>query len=190
MSTTQFRPVRGYEEIIQNQAIVDGNIYFATDSGKIYLDAQGERITMGGNGVGVFYAQASEVRDRGDEVYIMYTNDLESEDASPRENDLIINTDGRFFKILNIDQDTSEIFCSLLAVSGSGGGGGGGGGGGSSVGTISVERITPSQATILFGQKYQIGFSAHATNDAGEVTGNGRYVLYMAGVPKASGVVV
>ena len=190
MSTTQFRPVRGYEEIIQNQAIVDGNIYFATDSGKIYLDAQGERITMGGNGVGVFYAQASEVRDRGDEVYIMYTSDLESEDASPRENDLIINTDGRFFKILNIDQDTSEIFCSLLAVSGSGGGGGGGGGGGSSVGTISVERITPSQATILFGQKYQIGFSAHATNDAGEVTGNGRYVLYMAGVPKASGVVV
>lgn len=190
MSTTQFRPVRGYDEVIQNQAVVDGHIYFATDTGKIYLDAQGERVTMGGNGVGVFYAQASSVVDRGDEVYILYMSDLESEDASPRENDLIINTDGRFFKILNIDEDTSEIFCSLLAVSGSGGGGGGGGGGGSSVGTISVERITPSQATILYGQKYQIGFSAHATNDSGEVTGNGRYVLYMGGVPKASGVVI
>lgn len=185
MSITQFRPVRGEDKIIQDQAIADGHIYFATDSGKIYLDAQGERITMGGNGVGVFYAQASSVRDRGDEVYIMMTTDLESEEASPRENDLIINSDGRFFKILTIDEDTSEIFCSLLAVSGSGGGPGGPS---ATVGSIEVNKLTPGNATILYGQSYQIGFNAIAKNDAGESTGNGRYVIYFDGVPKVSGI--
>jgi hypothetical protein len=39
MSDIRFRPVRGRESIIKDQAVVDGNIYFATDSGKIFIDA-------------------------------------------------------------------------------------------------------------------------------------------------------
>jgi hypothetical protein len=41
----------------------------------------------------------------------------------------------------------------------------------------------------LYGSDYTIGFSASATNDEGEETGNGRYVLYVGGVQKATGIV-
>ena len=39
MSQTRFRPVYGAEETIVNLAYQEGYLYFATDSGKIFLDA-------------------------------------------------------------------------------------------------------------------------------------------------------
>jgi hypothetical protein len=39
---------------------------------------------------------------------------------------LIINSDGRFFKVLSYNKETDIIKCSLIAVSGTGGGSSGG----------------------------------------------------------------
>ena len=61
MNNTSFRPVRGTDKTISSLPITDGYIYFATDSGKIYLDKENERILVGG-GVGsvIFYGNAEE----------------------------------------------------------------------------------------------------------------------------------
>jgi hypothetical protein len=53
----RFNPVRGKESIIATQAVVDGSIYFATDTGKIFVDAQGKRNIMGGSGTSILYSQ-------------------------------------------------------------------------------------------------------------------------------------
>jgi hypothetical protein len=40
----------------------------------------------------------------------------------PKINDIIINSDGRFFKVKSIDESELNIYCNLIAVSGTGGG--------------------------------------------------------------------
>ena len=40
MNNTKFQVIRGLDATIQDLEIVDGHLYFATDSGKIYLDRQ------------------------------------------------------------------------------------------------------------------------------------------------------
>ena len=56
MSQTRFRPVYGAEETIVNLAYQEGYLYFATDSGKIFLDADGKNkklMSSVGSGAGV-----------------------------------------------------------------------------------------------------------------------------------------
>ena len=57
MNNTKFKVIRGLDATIQALEIVDGHLYFATDSGKVYLDYKGERITMGGSGASLYYAE-------------------------------------------------------------------------------------------------------------------------------------
>ena len=58
-SKTGFRPVRGEEEQILATGYNEGWVYFATDTGKIFLDAHGkEKIPMGGSGASLFYSNA------------------------------------------------------------------------------------------------------------------------------------
>ena len=40
--STKFKVVRGTEENIQEMPYIDGFVYFAVDSGRMYLDARGE----------------------------------------------------------------------------------------------------------------------------------------------------
>ena len=40
-NATKFIPVRGYDAKINKSEIKDGYVYFATDTGKIYVDSQG-----------------------------------------------------------------------------------------------------------------------------------------------------
>jgi hypothetical protein len=123
MSTNnRFRPVRGLENIIQQQSIIDGHVYFATDTGKIFVDAQGERHLMGGSGASILYANDTNIKQRTDGKYELHVSSLEDEEHIPRAGDLIINSDGRFFKVSIVNMQ--YIICTLLAVSGSGGGGG------------------------------------------------------------------
>ena len=58
MSNISFRPVRGTESNIVNQPLHDGYVYFATDSGKIYLDTNEDRYSLGANGAAVLYSNA------------------------------------------------------------------------------------------------------------------------------------
>lgn len=162
---SQFRPVRGLEEIILNAAYSDGYVYFATDTGKIYIDALGERIPMGGGGVNVLYSEAQNVIERPDDTYQMKVSDLEDKGANPKTDDLVINKDGRFFKIMTANKDLDELICTLIAVSGTGGGGGGGGDTPSGAG-VTLELVgTSIPMSFIVGQAYDAQFKATATDD-------------------------
>ena len=125
MSNITFRPVRGKDSVIQSQSLCEGNIYFASDTGKIYLDTSTERVLMGGAGASIYYGIATGFDgDEDTKIYNYPINGLEDSSDSPKEGDIILNGDGRFFRILAIYSDYYK--CALLAVSGSGTGGGGG----------------------------------------------------------------
>ena len=66
---TKFKVVRGYEEAIQAIPYTDGQVYFALDSGRIYLDARGEeKIPVGGGNGVVMTMVGKRHRARGDVV--------------------------------------------------------------------------------------------------------------------------
>jgi hypothetical protein len=50
-----FIPVRVTEDKVKAAAKTDGYVYFTTDTKKIYLDTETERLMMGGN-TGIYYA--------------------------------------------------------------------------------------------------------------------------------------
>ena len=63
MSNTPFRPIRGTEAKILNTPSREGYLYFATDTGKIYMDKDGIRKPMGGSGASVLYSSDNKVVD-------------------------------------------------------------------------------------------------------------------------------
>lgn len=162
MSDKKFRPVQGLSEKIVAAPYSEGFVYFATDTGKIYLDTQGSRVPMGGGGVAVLYASDTKVVENADGTYTVALDSLE-EDANPKQDDLVINVDGRFFKILDIDEDANTISCSLIAVSGTGGGGPGGPG---ETVAIALEAIVPPATSYIYGQSSDVRFKVDATLDA------------------------
>jgi hypothetical protein len=116
-----FNPVRGTEASIENFKITEGFIYFATDSGKIYLDTDKERIIAGGSGAAVLYSNAEKVIANTDDTHTILFSYLDDQNALPKAEDLIINSDGRFFRINYYDANAGLINCKLIAVSGTGG---------------------------------------------------------------------
>ena len=162
MSDIRFRPVRGKESIIKDQAIVDGNIYFATDSGKIFIDAQGERSLMGGSGTSVLYTEATNIIEKTDGTYVIPTSTLVDQGYMPRRDDLIINTDGRFFKVFQAN--SNSIVAYLLAVSGNGTGGNTPGGPSGDDQGITVQWHDVKKSFIA-GRPYNIEFTATSPTD-------------------------
>lgn len=124
MSGVFFNPVQGTEAAIMTRGKVPGFVYFATDTGKIFLDVNDtDRITVGGSGAAVLYSNAEKVISNTNDTFTILQSQLDNEDAQPRPGDLIINTDGRFFKVNYFEAAAGQINCKLIAVSGSGGGG-------------------------------------------------------------------
>jgi hypothetical protein len=111
-----FTPVRGTEEKIAGKVMGfnDGYIYFATDTGKIYMDytdADGvdhARVSFGGGAggsggnSGIFYAN-QEVADKTNPELAFEITSIDSKDL-PVKDDLIINeADGCFYRVIKID---------------------------------------------------------------------------------------
>lgn len=166
---TGFRPVQGEEESILNTPYSEGWVYFATDSGKIFLDANNERIVMGGSGSSLYYANSLNVIENPEGTYTLAYDTLDDDSASPKENDLIINVpNGCFYRVLSADEE-SGIECTLLAVSGTGGGGGTGGGdsGGTGSGSAIVLELVDSSFPTTFVHKQDafVNFKATASDD-------------------------
>lgn len=114
---------------------VDGKIYFAYDTNQIILDVNGSKHIMGGGGAtgsGIVYANGTEDQikkiseDDSDYRYTIAIDALDNPAVDPQADALILNGDGRFFRVTSVDPETRIIEAVLLAVSGSGGGGGGG----------------------------------------------------------------
>lgn len=124
-----FRPIRGTEEKLLSTPYQEGYIYFAVDTGNIYMDANGQaKIPLGGRGAAVLYSKVKGAQNAGDDNYTLYQDGLEDPNQTVREGDLIINTaDGAFYKVLELNPAEEAIICARIAVSGSGGGGGTGG---------------------------------------------------------------
>ena len=143
-SDIKFRPVRGLDNKIQEIEYHDGYIYFATDSGKIYIDANNRnKVLMGGGGTSLVYAYDTTVEEKPGEIYILSLDTIE-DSSSLKSGDLIINeANGCFYKASTINYDANTVQCSLIAVSGTGGGGGssGGGGGQDTTLTLTVTNI-------------------------------------------------
>lgn len=162
--SSSFRPVRGVEAKIVDQPLHDGYIYFATDSGKIYLDTATDRYSLGANGAAVLYANAENVIFNTDNSYTILYSYLDDQNAIPKAEDLVINSDGRFFRVNYYDSASGLINCKLIAVSGSGGGGGGSTPGGPDAPSDDpkVIKVTYHDLTYSFlnGRTYTIDFTA------------------------------
>lgn len=192
MSSTPFRVVRGLEENIINSKYMDGYVYFATDTKKIYLDANGEeKIPMGGNS-GIYYGTKvmEETPDTGQIEFDFSLYDIEQDEdrlVIPQEDDLILNIpDGCFYRVINIDETAGEITLLTRKLTIAGSGGGGGGNVDSNIGKLTFDRITPSNATILYQADYSIGFYVNAVDASGEQTGNGTYRVFFNNVEQAN----
>ena len=158
-----FQPIRGSEENINRLPKHDGFVYFAYDSGNIYMDKNDERFLMGSSSSGFFWCNGSSMDivkasdDDSDTTYTIAFKALEN-DILPKKDSLILNVDGRFFRVKLIDKINEKIYANLIAVSGSGSGSGSGG-------QVINERdvdITWDNRTIAQGNTYVYGQSYNA----------------------------
>lgn len=126
----KFRPVQGSEHDIKNSSPVEGYLYFATDTKKIYLAKEGNYLPMGGNS-GIYYGNRLITEE--EEIleltsFIFTTEDIEG-DQTPNVNDLILNIpDGCFYRVMDVSEDGLDVTAERLTIAGSGSGGSGGGG--------------------------------------------------------------
>lgn len=164
MATPKFRPYRGTDEKIKSLPQQPGYIYFATDTGRIYLDYENQRLTMGGNGASLYYANDEAVdKDLLDNYFIDIDTILEA-GSSLKVNDLIINSDGAFYRIIEVLQNERLVKCLRLAVSGTGSGDSGGSGGPTQK-NIQLELIGDFPITFVYGKKSEVTFKATAEFD-------------------------
>jgi hypothetical protein len=156
-----FTPVQSTENVIKGLTrLTPGCIYFATDTGKIYLDTEAERLSVGGGGVEILYAAAKDVvQDLTDSrfPYKLYLSDLKDKSLIPKVDDLIINSDGKFFKVMSYEKSTELIKCELLAISGSGNSSGGSSSGGGDSSSdrrmeLVLEDLAPNVPTYIYGK--------------------------------------
>lgn len=167
--STKFKVVRGTEERIQEYPYVDGHVYFAIDSGRMYLDVQNERVPVGGgNGVVIHYGKIPEdLEPESLNTYSITSDMFENQQTTPQVGDLILNADGRFLRITDFDGEYYQ--CVVISVSGVGGGNGDG----SSTGIgqamqLKLTRETPS-STVLNGQSVPITIEATSAKDTSGV---------------------
>ena len=167
-----FNPVYGTKERIDETDHVPGYIYFSTDSGEIYLDTETERVKVGSSSAGasLFYSEqpTSEENpmptvENHDDWFLLSAEYVDTGDATIRENDLIIGTDGAFYRFMALD-DNDDYICTRMAISGSGGGGGG------PVTIKDLDVVIDSNtiqaySTLVYGQDYYVNVTATSETD-------------------------
>ena len=165
---TRFRPVTGTEEQINNAQKNPGYVYFASDTGKIFVDLDNEhRLAMGGSGVAVVYGSATGL-EADEQGYYTLDFDCLEEDVLIKEGDLILNNlDGGFYRVLEVDKDEETMLCQRLSISGNGSGGGTGTGGVTKKIGITLESLETSN--LINGQICYITYTPKSGIEDGEV---------------------
>lgn len=138
----RFYPVQCSDETFQGLAAQEGHVYFVTDKKKIYLGKDGNKIPMCSSS-GIFYGNKNpEYDDSGiapDPEMTFLFDEIEGDDI-PEVNDLILNigtedaTDGCFYRVNVVNDDSVETTRLTLQGTGTGGSGGGGSGSGTAGG--------------------------------------------------------
>ena len=169
----RFVPVRGTEAKIAAAVMGfnDGYLYFATDSGRIYLDYIDEegnqvvRALLGGSGQGnsgIYYANKTLSDDEKLETEITFRIDQIEGGIYPAVDDLIINVpEGSFYRVTEPSPHLSSVIAERLTISG--------GGGGSSSGLsediyLDVENL--DTINLINGQSALVYFTAYAAKNA------------------------
>ena len=129
MSNIPFRVMRGQEDVLLSKPQSDGTLYFALDTGKIYLDTlKDDKVPLGRNS-GIYYGSRAFAEDEVNVEKIDFEFDIATQidgDQIPNLDDLILNLpDGGFYRVIELYETT--LIGRRIAVSGSGGGPGGGG---------------------------------------------------------------
>ena len=170
----RLRVASGKEEKIREKTPEEGKIYFTTDTKKILLGKNEKFLTMGNN-LDIFYGKKEIPKDNSgnepDPNVTFYFEEIENIETNiPEVNDLILNVDGCFYKILRTSEN--GFYTERLTLQGTGSGGGGGGG--SVVSSFSI--MAPNGATAYFASEsttaeiYVKGFSTDDTNYISRVT--------------------
>lgn len=134
-TTGTFRPHRGKEGTIKLQQKVDGYMYYATDTHRMFFDlGDTTRQAIRSEGVifvyGEAYTEDSKPDNTTDVYFIVEKADADGIYLYPKNkiqghwniDDIIINiNDGSFYRILD-DYDDNYALCELLMVAGSGAG--------------------------------------------------------------------
>lgn len=164
MSEKVFRPVMGTDENIQAAAGVEGYVYFAADTGAIYLAHDGRKIPMGsagGSGVLIGNRDVSEEEAEEDTLTFLLTE--LTTDTSPKANQIILNEpDGCFYKITEING--SSVEAKRITVSGSGGSSGGNEGYAQAV-TVNFTQLSGTDAICIYGQDKSMTITPMAATD-------------------------
>jgi len=85
----------------------------------MYLDTETERVNVGGAGAALYYGKATDPVENKETLYWhLPINSLEDQKDNPKIDDIILNKDGAFYRILAIN--STDFICSRLAVSGNG----------------------------------------------------------------------
>ncbi len=208
---TLFTPIYGTEaQIISAVNKNEGDIYVASDTKKIFIYANGSFSQIGGSGGSGGGGSTSIFWSNGDEELGTLVEGPELEDGSksgiyyiklsaidgdtiPDNGALVINGDGRFFKVTNnsLSQD-NMLTLNLIAVSG--GGSGGGGGGIAENLKLAAENVDYLGGTYIYGQESVITFIP--TSDISEIISlsyvakdltNGNIIAEQTGVRLRSG---
>lgn len=187
-----FRVVRGTEAAIQDRPTEEGYLYFSTDTKKIYMGKNGEKLPMGGNS-GIYYGiRDSKPTDTDEGDFYFLVSEIE-ENKIPNINDLILNKDGCFYRVTDNTQLNEEeeliITTIKLTIAGSGTGPGG-----TSAGYFNlIKRTLGTSIGIGYGESCELSFKVDARYPGdepgtyGEPTGNGDYILFVGGKEKIRG---
>lgn len=195
-----FNPILGSEEKVLAQSSRTGNVYFTTDTRKIYfdIDENQSKIPMGGN-IGLFYGnmQLSSPPTDGQEdfdfsILDIIENKTENKRLQPNPDDLILNSDGCFYKVLSSSGRDENVILHTkkLTIAGTGGSGSGPSTPGS-LASFTASRLQLKYQSVLFGKSCPVSFAVKVTDDLGDLVGGNvaTYTLYINGVEKDSGKV-
>lgn len=187
----KFQPIYGKSALVEGVNKSAGQLFFETDTGKIYLDIDDEnRKLMGGSSAGasLYYSTQGAEGDAIPEAdqegyYLLNADQLELEDEMTLAiNDLIIGADGAFYRIAEVTSDGNYI-CTRMAISGSGGGGEQE----SFKRRFKLNLEKPNPSTLINGQQARIYFTVESAIDQNDNILDDEFVVYLALAEKVSG---
>ena len=137
----KFNPVQCTSETFKGASSQDGFLYFLTDTKQIYLAKDGKFIDMCG-GINIRYGDKKieyENSGQAPDPHVTFQIDELDNPENPFPGDLILNTDGCFYKVETVSVE--GIATTRLTLQGSGPSFGGGGG--TTTSTYSI-NVSPS----------------------------------------------
>ena len=175
MSNVKFTPVRGTEANIAAHIMGfnNGYVYFATDTGNIYIDYVDENgtnvvrkpmgsATGGGSSSGIFYANREVTDAEKLETELIFPMKTIEGDVYPSKDDLLFNSkDSSFYRIIAVNPIVSAVTGLRLTVAGGSGGG--------SVGLaedIDLYLEPLPTVNLINGHSQLIYFTAHSAKNA------------------------